>query len=139
MKLLPPPILELFAFEHLPPKLREVSQPFGELARRLVETLPDTEERDVALRKLLEGKDAAVRARLSKGPHRGDRVLVRAYSLTSGEHEEQPGTIVEVDTRRGLYSVLVDAYVEKNGDGYPTAPLVVAAVRPLDQDLDPKG
>lgn len=137
MKLLPPPMLELFAFEHLPPKLREVSQPFGELARRIVETLPDNDERDVALRKLLEGKDAAVRARLSKGPHRGDRVLVMAVSLTTGEVERQPATIVEVDVRRGLYGVLVDAYVERCG-AFPPATVIVDQVEPL-ADVDPTG
>jgi hypothetical protein len=41
-----------------------VSKPFCELARHLVETLPRNAERTVALRKLLEGKDAAVRASL---------------------------------------------------------------------------
>lgn len=58
------PILKFFAWQHLPEKLRAVSQPFGELAQRLVDTLPRSAERTVALRKLLEGKDAAVRAAL---------------------------------------------------------------------------
>lgn len=59
----PEPILRHFTFEHLPPHLAEVSRPFGVLAHRLVETLPRDPERSVALRKLLEAKDAAVRAR----------------------------------------------------------------------------
>jgi hypothetical protein len=58
------PILQFFSYEHLPQFLREVSQPFGELAQRVVLTLPRNPERTVALRKLLEAKDAAVRARL---------------------------------------------------------------------------
>ena len=58
------PILQFFAFEHLRPDLREVSKPFGELAREIVATLPRNPERTVALRKLLESKDAAVRAKL---------------------------------------------------------------------------
>jgi hypothetical protein len=62
------PILQFFAFEHLPQNLQEVSKPFGELARHLVSTLPRNPERTVALRKLLEGKDAAVRALLFKEP-----------------------------------------------------------------------
>ncbi len=60
------PILQFFAFAHLPPHLQAVSQPFGEMAERIVETLPRNPERTVALRKLLEAKDAAVRALLFK-------------------------------------------------------------------------
>jgi hypothetical protein len=57
-------ILEFFAYDHLKPNLQEVSKPFFDLAHDLVATLPRSEERTVALRKLLEGKDAAVRAAL---------------------------------------------------------------------------
>ncbi|MFE9642349.1 hypothetical protein ACFYOC_25335 [Nocardiopsis alba] len=59
-----PPILQYFACDHLPTHLQEVSRPFGELAHHLVDILPDGTERSVALRKLLESKDAAVRAAL---------------------------------------------------------------------------
>lgn len=61
------PILRFFAYEHLPPNLAKVSAPFCELARSIAapETgLPRCAERTVALRKLLEAKDAAVRAAL---------------------------------------------------------------------------
>lgn len=64
------PILQFFAYEHLPPHLRAVSQPFGEMAERIVHTLPRNPERSVALRKLLEAKDAAVRARLYQEPEK---------------------------------------------------------------------
>ncbi len=60
------PILQFFAFEHLPEHLQRISRPFGELARAIVEDLPRNPERTVALRKLLEAKDAAVRAKLFK-------------------------------------------------------------------------
>lgn len=59
------PILQYFAHEHLPPKLGAVSAPFGALADVLVSELPRNPERTVALRKLLEAKDAAVRAALT--------------------------------------------------------------------------
>lgn len=59
-------ILQFFAYEHLPPHLQAVSKPFGDLARSLVDTLPRNPERTVALRKMLEAKDAAVRALLAK-------------------------------------------------------------------------
>jgi hypothetical protein len=60
------PIMQYFAYEHLPEKLQVVSKPFGQLAQTIVDTLPRNPERSVALRKLLEGKDAAVRAALTK-------------------------------------------------------------------------
>lgn len=59
-------ISQFFAFAHLPPHLQDVSRPFGELAQQIVATLPRNPERTVALRKLLEAKDAAVRAVLAK-------------------------------------------------------------------------
>jgi hypothetical protein len=58
------PILRYFEYRHLPSNLQEVSQPFCALAHQLVHTLERNPERGVALRKLLESKDAAVRAAL---------------------------------------------------------------------------
>lgn len=57
-------ILQFFAYEHLPARLQVVSQPFKHLADEIVASLPRNPERTVALRKLLEAKDAAVRAAL---------------------------------------------------------------------------
>jgi hypothetical protein len=57
----PEQIMQFFKFEHLPERLQAVSKPFCELANHIVETLPSHPERTVALRKLLEAKDAAVR------------------------------------------------------------------------------
>jgi hypothetical protein len=59
-------LLQFFAYEHLPPHLRLVSEPFGELARELAQTLPENAESTTALRKLLEAKDCAVRSVLFK-------------------------------------------------------------------------
>lgn len=73
-------ILQFFAYEHLPSHLQAVSRPFCELAHAIVlgdnaaeagtvtmgNALPRNPERAVALRKLLEAKDAAVRALLGK-------------------------------------------------------------------------
>ncbi len=59
-------IIQFFAYEHLPPHLQEVSRPFGEMAKVIIDTIPRNPERTVALRKLLESKDAAVRALLAK-------------------------------------------------------------------------
>ena len=57
-------LLQFFRYEHLPEHLQKISRPFGQLALQLLETLPDNQERTVALRKLLESKDSAVRAAL---------------------------------------------------------------------------
>lgn len=57
-------IMQFFAYAHLPPHLQEVSAPFSRLADEIMK-LPRNPERTVALRKLLESKDAAVRARLA--------------------------------------------------------------------------
>lgn len=76
---MPEHIMQFFAYEHLPPHLQAVSKPFADLARAIVGDergmpegtstqfpLPRNPERDGALRKLLEAKDAAVRARLAQ-------------------------------------------------------------------------
>ena len=55
-------VLKYFTYDHLPEKLKEVSRPFAELARQVADRAPDSQETTVALRKLLEAKDAAVRA-----------------------------------------------------------------------------
>jgi hypothetical protein len=60
------PMLQFFAYAHLPAHLQEISKPFGELAERMVATLPRNPERSAGLRKLLEAKDCAVRAQLYK-------------------------------------------------------------------------
>lgn len=60
-------MLKWFAYSHLPPHLQEVSKPFGDLAELIVSTIDGGPERTVALRKLLEAKDAAVRDKLNPG------------------------------------------------------------------------
>ena len=61
-----PEILQFFAYAHLPPHLQDASRPFGELAAHIVGTTNPGAEQSTALRKLLESKDAAVRASLPK-------------------------------------------------------------------------
>ena len=55
-------MLKFFTYAHLPQHLQDVSKPFCELAQHVVATIPGNAERTVALRKLLEAKDCAVRA-----------------------------------------------------------------------------
>jgi len=61
------PILRFFEHSHLPTDLAAVSKPFCDLAHEIAK-IPSGDyiaEKIVALRKLLESKDAAVRAALS--------------------------------------------------------------------------
>jgi hypothetical protein len=60
-------MLQFFTYSHLPDHLAKVSLPFCQLAEEIAATLPSNAERTVALRKLLEAKDCAVRALLFKG------------------------------------------------------------------------
>ncbi len=54
-------VLQYFKYDHLPSHLQLVSKHFADLAQRIAEQARNRET-TVALRKLLEAKDAAVRA-----------------------------------------------------------------------------
>lgn len=60
-------MLRWFEWAHLPEHLQAVSRPFGDLALVICNTIQPGPERTVALRKLLESKDAAVRAVVHPG------------------------------------------------------------------------
>lgn len=60
------PMLQFFSYLHLPQSMQDISRPFCELAQKMVTDLPRNPERTVALRKLLEAKDCAVRALIYK-------------------------------------------------------------------------
>lgn len=57
-------LMKYFEYSHLPENLQKISKPFSELAEKIEKELPDGPEKTVALRKLLESKDCAVRAGL---------------------------------------------------------------------------
>jgi len=59
-------LLQFFQYEHLPQHLQKVSEPFCMLAYKLALDISPNPELTVALRKLLEAKDCAVRAVLFK-------------------------------------------------------------------------
>lgn len=60
-------MLRFFEYSHLPGPLQGISQYFHTLAHKLVSDIAPGPERTVALRKLLESKDCAVRAKLEEG------------------------------------------------------------------------
>jgi len=55
-------IMQFFAYDHLPDNLQAVSKPFADMAQHIQNLAAPSPERTVALRRLLESKDAAVRA-----------------------------------------------------------------------------
>lgn len=60
-------MMKWFDFSHLPDHLKATSSFFWDAACQLTATVEPGPERTVALRKLLEAKDAAVRAKLNPG------------------------------------------------------------------------
>jgi hypothetical protein len=58
-------LLQFFDYAHLPQHLQEISKPFSELAHLMAHVLPHNPETMMAVRKLLEAKDCAVRAQLA--------------------------------------------------------------------------
>lgn len=58
------PILDFFAYEHLPMRLKSVSKSIAQLAETMEKNLPPGAEKSAGLRKLLEAKDCFVRAAL---------------------------------------------------------------------------
>ncbi len=60
-------ILVFFTFGHLPPNLQEASRPFMEHALTIEKTVAPGPQRAYALQRLLEAKDAVVRATLHPG------------------------------------------------------------------------
>ena len=58
----PDRMLQFFEYAHLPAHLQDVSRMFHDVAHQIAANIPQNPERTVALRKLLETKDCAVRA-----------------------------------------------------------------------------
>ncbi len=58
------PAFRYFSFAHLPTRLQDVSKRFYDVAEWLVLSVPVSSERTKAIDRLLESKDAAIRASL---------------------------------------------------------------------------
>lgn len=71
-----------FSYAHLPVDLAQISKAFHDLAHSMMNTLPHCAEREAGLRKLLEAKDCAVRARLEDPS--------RAHSIKMDQAQGQP-------------------------------------------------
>lgn len=75
-------LLGYFTYDHLPPHLAAISEPFANLADDVVSRLPDGPELTAGLRKLLEAKDCMVRAAVA---------LERTHNRYSPPREVPPG------------------------------------------------
>lgn len=58
-------LAQFFEFRNLPTEQQTIAQPFAMLVQNILE-LPDNPERTMALRKLLEARDCALRAKQFK-------------------------------------------------------------------------
>lgn len=77
------PIMQYFAYAHLPAPLKNVSMVLAHTAQLLNEQLPDGPEKSTALRKMLEAKDCFVRSAI------GAPNIVNPSRLTDGYHTFQ--------------------------------------------------
>lgn len=105
-------ILRYFEFTHLPSPLLDVSLHFSELAHRMSSWLPDGSEKSVALRKLLEAKDAAVRAALDLPP-REDPELRADRPCSHDEQRNDASPIAKVEYQMiagGISTMYVDQH-----------------------------
>jgi hypothetical protein len=93
------PILQFFEFTHLPVYLQPVSRPFHELAHLIVGAVPRNPERTVALRKLLESKDACVRAAIYAEPIKPHPTVAELEAILNSE-DKSPVEILPDGTVR---------------------------------------
>lgn len=59
---MPHTLVKFFVYDHLPINLKPIFRPFSELASQVDRLLPDSAEKTVCLRKLVEARDAGLRA-----------------------------------------------------------------------------
>jgi hypothetical protein len=105
------PIMQFFAYEHLPKSLHPVSKAIGDVARLMEQNLPASAETSAGLRKLLEAKDCFVRAAL-------DKRVERAPAPTSAPRHAN----VVVDVSEPINPALFDA-IDAVGPDVIVAPL----------------
>lgn len=105
-----------FGYAHLQGNLQEISKQFHDVAQWVVLNLPPGPERTVVLRKLLEGKDCAVRSAL-KGEY--DKTLCeigerlqreREEALIEGRQYESVKALLETWTHTELLNVVPQVF-----------------------------
>ena len=58
--------LSWLEYGHLPPHLQETSKLFHDLAHKLADSIPSSPQLTIALQRIIDAKDAAVRASIPK-------------------------------------------------------------------------
>lgn len=128
------PVEVFFNFEHLPPYLRVVSEPFAGLACHLLATLSCADERRWALRKLLEAKDAAVRQAvldMRAAKKAADEALATESVKVAQEKAAQEKAAAEAEWR----AAHPEAEDNKNTDPEPMLPDNSQAVRDHQREI----
>ena len=83
------PIMQFFAYAHLPEKLQAVSQPFGVLAEGIVATLPRNAERTV---RTLEALDQQITACVKRVPSAKRKIVTTHDAPTDSTRLSQVAT-----------------------------------------------
>lgn len=104
------PILKYFECDHLPERLKTISKPFCDLAKWLEASVPDSAEKSVALRKLLEAKDAAVRAAIDDTPK---PVSLDASSQINAALAGQSATTADANAAVAVGTIASTGYVQQ--------------------------
>jgi len=130
-------VLRYFRFDHLPPRAREISETFHELAHALALSI-DGPEATVALRKLLESKDAAVRAAIVLDAAEREDPAEPPPELWSRASDSATGIPLDVEKATQFRRQCEDAgitrpvfRIEYHGDG--SATLIATQVPDIDR------
>lgn len=84
------PLLRHFEWSHLPEDLAAVSLQFCELAYQMADALPEGPEATECLRKLMEAKDCAVRAKIEARPSRAEPQLAEVAEVIPDRGPRSP-------------------------------------------------
>lgn len=115
---MPSPIMQYFAYAHLPPELQGVSAAIANVAEGMELSLPDGAEKSAGLRKLLEAKDCFVRAAIvSSEPVALPSQEVRIRSLEENLAEMRGQGAATVERIAYLEQVAAVATVAKTAEG----------------------
>jgi len=92
-------VLRFFEYDHLPKgMIKDTAREFAMFAERLASVLPSDPELTVALRKMLEAKDAAVRcAVVDEKARRGVTTIVNPSEFAANTPEFAPDRAITVD------------------------------------------
>lgn len=118
------PIMQYFAYEHLPMHLQVVSRDLCELAKKMESELPECAETSAGLRKLLEAKDCFVRASLAKKEQHFNNLVKHMQDMSQKEDRFElsiisagaiAGVELDVDETTTVHDAFNEQYQQRNG------------------------